>query len=207
MRSFIGLDIAGQQKMALESWRQQALPEVPRRDALFVKKTKKRAVQDNSPALPYAVPAVNLHMTLCFLGVISPRQHESLIQEIDELRYQPFDVNLNSAGVWNGPRILHVAPESPPSELMELARGIRKAARAAGIAVEGKEYRPHVTMIRKAGPTLPLPLFMPDVTCHFSDFHLFESVSTPTGVTYPIRHSWPLQHQLSVREKLKRGLL
>lgn len=207
MRSFIGLDIAGQQKMALESWREKALPEVPRRDALVTQKQKKRSAQDNSPAQPFAVPTVNLHITLCFLGVISQRQHEALVEEIDELRYQPFDVNLNTTGIWNGPKILFAAPESPPSELMELARGVRKAARAAKIAVEGKEYKPHVTMVRKAGPTLPLPLFMPDVTCHFSDFHLFESVSTPTGVTYPIRHSWQLQHQLSVREKLKRGLL
>ena len=207
MRSFIGLDIAGPQKMALETWREQALPEVSRRDALPTKKSRKRAAQDLSPAQPYAVPTVNLHMTLCFLGSITPRQHEALIHEIDQLRYQPFDVYLNSTGIWNGPKILHVAPESPPEELMALARGVRKASRAAGIAVDGKEYRPHITMIRKAGPTLPLPLFMPDITCHFSDFHLFESVSTPGGVTYPIRHSWPLQHQLSVREKLKRGLL
>lgn len=207
MRSFIGLDIAGQHKMALESWREQALPEVPRREALASKKSKKRGIQDSSPAQPFAVPTVNLHITLCFLGAISQRQHEALIHEIDHLQYQPFDVHLNTADIWNGPKILHVAPDSPPSELMELARGVRKAARAAGIAVEGKAYRPHVTMVRKAGPTLPLPLFMPDITCHFSDFHLFESVSTPGGVTYPIRHSWNLQHQLSVREKLKRGLL
>ncbi|MCU7553359.1 RNA 2',3'-cyclic phosphodiesterase [Alteromonas sp. ASW11-19] len=210
MRSFIGLDLAGNTKMALESWREQALPDVPRREALVQQPAKKRRGGKNTPpvtAQPYAVPTVNLHMTLCFLGAITPRQHEALIAEMDALTYQPFDLHLDTAGVWNGPKILFAAPTEPPQELLELARGVRKAARAAGLHVEGKEYKPHVTLVRKAGPTLPIPLMTPDIQCHFADFHLFESVSTPTGVTYPIRHTWQLRHQLSVREKLRRGLI
>lgn len=210
MRTFIGLDLAGNTKMALESWREQALPDVPRREALVQPPAKKRrGAKSPSPntAQPFAVPTVNLHMTLCFLGAITPRQHEALIAETDALSFQPFDLHLDTTGVWNGPKILFAAPSAPPQELLELARGVRKAARAAGLHVEGKTFRPHVTLVRKAGPTMPIPLLTPDIHCHFADFHLFESVSTPTGVTYPIRHTWPLRHNLSVREKLRRGLL
>lgn len=201
MRCFIGLDLPIQTKLALESWRQRALPEIVTREALPEIKSKK-----NQPARPVAVPTANLHITLAFLGQISHRQHESLMTTLADVHQVPFELTLDTTGLWNGPKILFCAPDTPPTSLMELAKQVRKAARAAGIEVENREYRPHVTMIRKAGATLPPPLFMPQIEAKFSQFHLFESVSSPQGVSYPIRHSWPLIPDLSVRERLKRGL-
>ena len=213
MRSFIGLDLAPVEKMALDDWRQQALPEISKRPDTSANTPKARKMRGKqraagiSPALPYAVPAANYHMTLCFLGHINPRQHEAVCQALDDIVCEPFDVHLNATGVWNGPKILFAAPDSPPSTLFDLERYTRKAARQAAINVEGREYKPHVTLIRKATATTPVPLLAPDVVMHVNAFHLFESVSTPSGVTYPVRHSWPLRENLSVREKLKRGLL
>ena len=145
-------------------------------------------------------------MTLSFLGEIGHRQHESLIYELDHLVSEPFSLTLDTTGLWNGPKILFAAPSDKPKALMELAKLSRKAARKAAIEVEGKEYKPHVTIARKATSTLPLPLYSPHVDMHVSAFHLFESVSTPQGVTYPIRQSWSLKHNMSVREKLRRGI-
>ncbi|GGW78502.1 RNA 2',3'-cyclic phosphodiesterase [Alteromonas halophila] len=213
MRTFIGLDLAPAEKMALDTWRQQALPEImPRPDtSTSSPKTKKvrgkQRVAGVAPASPYAVPAANYHMTLCFLGHISDRQHEALCQTLNDIVCEPFDVHLDASGIWSGPKILFAAPQTPPQTLFDLAKYTRKAARQAGIDVEGRDYKPHVTLIRKASATTPVPLFAPDVLMQIQGFHLFESVSTPSGVTYPIRHSWALRENLSVREKLKRGLL
>lgn len=212
MRCFIGLDLAPAEKLALDSWRQQALPEVFPRNAepeTVEKQHKKKRLKSafQGPAVPYAVPAANYHITLCFLGSITSSQHEQVIGALSEIARAPFSLNLNTTGIWNGPKILFAAPMTPPEELRLLARDTRKAARRAGIEVDNREYRPHVTLIRKAGPTLPPPLYPPDVEVVAQAFHLFESVSTPSGVTYPIRASWPLEHAVSVREKLKRGLL
>jgi 2'-5' RNA ligase len=89
---------------------------------------------------------------------------------------------------------------------MALAKSTRKAARAAAIEVDGKAFSPHVTVIRKATAALPVPLYTPHIEMHASAFHLFESVSTPQGATYPVRQSWNLKHNMSVREKLRRGI-
>ncbi|MEW9797311.1 RNA 2',3'-cyclic phosphodiesterase [Alteromonas sp. CYL-A6] len=212
MRCFIGLDLSPTEKLSLDSWRQQALPEVLPRvtegsELSPGRRKQRRGSQPQGPATPYAIPAANYHITLCFLGHITPSQHEQVIAALDNVACEPFALTLDTTGIWNGPKILFAAPTSPPPALMQLARDSRKAARQAGIEVEGREYRPHVTLIRKAGVTLPPPLYPPDCMVSAHAFHLFESVSAPSGVTYPIRHSWPLQAATSVREKLRRGLL
>lgn len=215
MRCFIGLDLGVSEKLALDSWRQQALPNIassiPSRDISTKAGSKKgrqrKSAREGSSSQPYAVNAANYHVTLCFLGQISHRQHEALISELDSLAHAPFSINLDSSGIWNGPKILFAAPSSPPNELMQLARSTRKAARSAAIEVDGREYKPHVTVVRKANAALPMPLYAPHIDVSVSAFHLFESVSTPQGVSYPIRHSWPLNHAISVREKLRRGLI
>lgn len=211
MRCFIGLDLSATEKLALDSWRQQALPEVmPRqwaRGAVQVpRKSGKHPVSHQGTSQPYAVPAANFHLTLSFLGEINHRQHEALVYELDQLVSEPFSLSLDTTGIWNGPKILYAAPNDKPRALMELAKLSRKAARKASIEVEGKEYKPHVTLVRKATSTLPLPLYNPNVDLHISAFHLFESVSSPQGVCYPIRQSWALKHNMSIREKLRRGI-
>ncbi|WP_394222990.1 RNA 2',3'-cyclic phosphodiesterase [Alteromonas gracilis] len=211
MRCFIGLDLSATEKLALDSWRQQALPEIMPRQWLKnatagSRKHGKQQSESQGPALPYALPAANFHITLSFLGEISHRQHEALTYELDQLISEPFSLTLDATGLWNGPKILFAAPSNTPKALSELAKLSRKAARKASIQVESREYKPHVTVVRKATSTLPLPLYSPNVDVHVSAFHLFESVSTPQGVTYPIRQSWPLKHNMSVREKLRRGI-
>lgn len=213
MRCFIGLDLSPTEKLALDSWRQQALPEVMPRNKVATHSIKGKlgdpkhlSMGKHGLSQPYAVPAANYHITLCFLGDIHHRQHEALVYELDNISQEPFSLTLDITGIWNGPKILFSAPSSPPKALMELAKQTRKAARSAAIEVDGKEYKPHVTMVRKANATLPLPIYSPNVEVHASAFHLFESVSTPQGVTYPIRHTWALRHNMSVREKLRRGI-
>ena len=184
--------------------RQWVKSESPRSRKSANKRYDHNSSQD--PALPYAVPAANFHITLSFLGEINHRQHEALIYELDQLVSEPFSLTLDATGLWNGPKILFAAPTETPKALSELAKQSRKAARKAAIEVESRDYKPHVTLVRKATSSLPLPLYSPNVDVHVSAFHLFESVSTPQGVTYPIRQSWPLKHNMSVREKLRRGI-
>ncbi len=197
MRYFIGLDLSPANKLALDSWREKSLPELPR--VKMPLKTKAPVRQ------PRPVPAANLHITLCFLGSVSPRQLEAVSECLAEVTSQPFELSLDTTGFWSGPKIFYVGPEQVPEPLSELAEKATAAARQADIAVEKRDYQPHVTIIRNVKADFPPPLFPPSVVCQFSQFHLFESVSTQSGVTYPIRQSWPLRNTNSVREKLLRG--
>ncbi len=200
MRSFIGLDLSLQEKLALSGWRERALP------AVVLRKTG-AIVAPGQKAPPAAVPPENYHLTLAFLGDINQRQHESLLHALDDIAAEPFSVTLNTTGVWDGPKILYAGPDEPCPPLMQLAKCVRKAAREAGIPLENREYKPHVTVVRKAGSDQPAPLLPPDIKLQFCDFHFFESVSTPSGVRYPVRHSWSLEPDISVRERLRRGLV
>ncbi len=199
MRSFIGLDLSAQDKLALEHWREKSLPGMPSSNTRNANQPKVPMRQ------PKPVPAANFHITLSFLGNINDRQHEAIIANLDEVAAAPFDVTLDLTAFWQGPKILLAAPSEPPAVLMTLAGNVNSAARQAGIDVERREYRPHVTLIRNTREDYPPPLFSPQLTCRFTQFHLFESVSAPSGVHYSIKHSWPLRGGHSIREKLQRG--
>ncbi len=207
MRCFVGLELDPQQKLALQSWQQKSLPELRSRNQAPSAKRQTREKIRNAPAIPVAVPAANYHITLAFLGNLSSRQQEALICQLDNIHAHPVELNLNQTGYWPKPKIVFVAPEQIPQPLHSLHTQVRKAAREAGIETESRDYQPHVTMVRKASPSMPPPLFAPDIPCQFDAFHLFESVSTPNGVTYPIRQSWKLTPNLSTREQLRRGLI
>lgn len=200
MRSFIGLDLSATQKLALDAWRQQALPHI-------TTQAKHSQPLPGMPAIPSAVPVANFHITLAFLDSITARQHDALMQQLDDVQADPIELTLDSTGVWDGPKILYAAPSAPPSSLMKLAKQIRRAARAAGINLDNREYRPHVTLVRKATSATPPPLLPPSLPLQFDAFHLFESMSTQSGVQYPIRHSWRLTPNMSVREQLRQGLI
>ena len=196
MRLFIGLDLSKESKLALDDWRFNALPEL-----CFTPRTT------HGQAQPRAIPPKNFHITLCFLGQVEHSNLDELIERLDDIICEPITLQLDTTGYWQTPKIVFAAPTSPPDTIKALAKQTRKAARSANIEVENRPYRPHVTLVRKANSTLPPPLFTPDITCNFDKFHLFESVSTPSGVTYPIRHSWSLKPAMSLREQLKNGLI
>ena len=197
MRYFIGLDLSPANKLALDGWREKSLPEFPR---------VKMPVNTKAPIRqPRPVPAANFHMTLCFLGSVTPRQLEAVTGLLGEVTAQPFELTLNNTGFWSGPKIFYVCPDVIPDPLKQLAAKVSTAAHQADIAIEKRDYQPHVTMIRNVKADFPPPLFPPSIACQFSQFHLFEPVSTHSGVTYPIRQSWPLRDGNSIREKLLRG--
>ena len=211
MRCFVGLDLSPRNKLDLEHWRSTALPgltsAIPGRPEPG-RGTRSSRANGNTPPVssPAPVPAANFHLTLAFLGTIEARQHEVLVSALETIQLPPIALNLDTTGWWAGPKIVFCAPTQVPDSLRQLVRQVKKAARSAGIQTDQRPYQPHVTLVRKAGPDLPPPLFAPQLECRFTRFHLFESFSTTSGVTYPIRQSWPLKENLSVRERLRRGL-
>ena len=168
MRSFIGLDLAARDKLAIDHWRQQALPPMAK-----------------------AVPVANFHITLTFLGSINLKQQEILIAQLDEISSRPITLKLDMPGWFKKAQVLWLGCHEIPENLLDLAKATASAANASGIRVEKRAYVPHVTMARKTVDA-PAALFTPEITCSFSHFHLFESVSGAKGVRYPIRHSWLL---------------
>ncbi|KAB7619734.1 RNA 2',3'-cyclic phosphodiesterase [Alkalilimnicola sp. S0819] len=133
-----------------------------------------------------AVPVANLHLTVLFLGLADPAQ---AMRVADGLRVPPFEVCLRREGYWrNG--IHWLAPESTPPELSRLHDGLREGLAAQGHAFERRDYRPHVTLARRARPAPGRAL--PPLRWPVTDHALVESRPRPQGPEYRVLRRWPL---------------
>jgi 2'-5' RNA ligase len=103
--------------------------------------------------LPRRVEPADLHLTLVFLGEQPMPVLEAVAEEMDRLRQAPFEVTLRGAGLFGGARPhLAFAEVLPCEPLDRLQAKCARIARAAGVAVETRRFRPHVTLGRFPPP-------------------------------------------------------
>lgn len=138
------------------------------------------------------VVADNLHLTVLFLGAVNEEQLPQLCQLGAQVASQQagFKVVLDQLGVFPQAKVTWIGPSQAPRQLLELEQALRAGASALGLPLDERPYRPHLSLYRKArtlppsaGPCRPIPLPV-------SDFHLYESCSTPAGVQYQKLASW-----------------
>ena len=70
-----------------------------------------------------------------------------------------------------------------PQELQTLVQALNGVLLKAGIVVEERTYRPHVTVVRNARAFEPLRLAQ-SAEFEWDSFKLIESVSQPGGAVY-----------------------
>ena len=170
MRCFFALEPDAASKLAIAAWRDKALP-----------------------PFPTSVPAANFHITLAFLGQLARPQLDTLLQQVEQFSLPPqFFCSLNHVGYWAKPKILCLGVEQPPAPLTQLAKGVTHCAVASNLSMPKRRFMPHLTLVRNSKVAPPTPLYAPAFTLHFSQFHLFESVATRSGVAYAKLASWNL---------------
>ncbi len=99
------------------------------------------------------VPSENLHLTLRFLGDIDRSALEYLADGLAEQLQQveSFRVTVQGVGAFptaRRPGVVWAAVARPPRPLMEAQALVEKAARAAGLDAEGRDFVPHITLGR-----------------------------------------------------------
>ena len=184
MRMFFGLDLAGADKLAIDTWRNKMLP-----------------------PLAQPVSTANLHITLAFLGEVPSSHYESVFTAARQVCGQAFDLQINQTGYWSKPKVYWIGPTSIPDELLDLARQLRSQLAYQGLSTDPRPYQPHISLFRKLRENPPAPLCEPDMQLSFKSFCLFESHSSSSGVNYRVLEQWPLAVAGSVRERLARGEL
>lgn len=111
------------------------------------------SVRRQFPSLRWT-PADRWHLTLTFCGDVA----ESVAPELEErlaraaARTPPVGLTLGNGGRFDG-RVLLVHVDGDLATLRRLAERTGAAARRAGIDVEDRRYRPHVTLARSREPT------------------------------------------------------
>jgi 2'-5' RNA ligase len=150
-------------------------------------------------------PERNLHVTLKFLGEVSPDR----IDEIGSLLaaaaggFSPFGITVEEAGGFptlRAPRVLWVGIREPLELVGKLQENIENTLSASGFPREGKRFHPHVTVGRVRDRLPPgwgeeyakalsgKPFGAVDVR----SFQLYESRLSPGGATYYVLRDVPL---------------
>lgn len=91
----------------------------------------------------------NLHLTLAFLGEINPQQAQDLAVRLADLPDAPIDLTLTGIDIMGGrkPNLLFM-DAAPTQALVNLQDRVRRIAMDAGIEMERRRFRPHVTLAR-----------------------------------------------------------
>ncbi|PJZ70999.1 RNA 2',3'-cyclic phosphodiesterase [Leptospira perolatii] len=146
------------------------------------------------------VPAENLHLTLVFLGELPEIRRESLSEFCSTIQFRPFSFNLKGIEWFikkKSPSILYIDVEPAP-ELLELQKTIDSGLRRLGFTIEGKNYKPHITIGRfKDVPMDKVVSYMEEfrdfveIGIPAQEFHVYSSRSGPNGQMYRIEESFP----------------
>ena len=104
------------------------------------------------PLIPYgARPAhpLDLHLTLHFLGGLTPERVQAAHLAADAVWTQPFALRMDQAGSFPRARVLWCAPSRAPATLFALVARLESALAAQGFAPEARPFRAHLTLARK----------------------------------------------------------
>jgi 2'-5' RNA ligase len=95
------------------------------------------------------VQAEDMHITLRFAGDIDGRSADDFADLLGDVTVPPFTVAIAGGGSFGGrdPRVLWAGVEAGP-ELDGLYRANDRAARAAGLEPNPRDFHPHVTLAR-----------------------------------------------------------
>ncbi len=156
------------------------------------------------PALAW-VPADKLHLTMKFLGDAGEEDAARLAAAAASVaeRHAAFEMTLGGVGAFPNlrrPRVVWMAVE-PDARLELLHHDLEIACAAAGYEVEGRPFRPHITLGRVHGPLPPdraraLARAARRVafaaTTDVDSLALLASMPDPTGSRYRRVHAAPL---------------
>jgi 2'-5' RNA ligase len=120
----------------------------PPPEALDELRAATAAMRSAHPELRWSLPA-QWHLTLAFLGEVGDEARADLSARLGRTaaRHPPMRLALQGAGRF-GDRVLWTRVAGDLVELRGLAASVRAAARRAGVEVEVRPYRPHLTLAR-----------------------------------------------------------
>lgn len=143
----------------------------------------------------------NLHLTIRFIGEVSPERHAAVKAGLRTVRADAFSLQVNGLGFFDkSPQAVPWAGLAPSAGLLELKRQVDGALeRYAGILTGDEPFTPHITLGRmKRADKEALQSFTnkSDATLAAAfmaeSFTLFRSVRTPGGAVHTAEERYPL---------------
>lgn len=147
-------------------------------------------------------PLEALHVTLGFYGEMDERRADDLAAELSRIPAGPFEIELKGVGAFGDAHRSHTlwAGLEPSAPLSLLADRCKAAAGRAGIVVEPRQYRPHVTLAYLKPQTNPDRIgawitghnLLHSPPIRVDRFGLYVSTLTDDGSVYELEREYPL---------------
>ena len=135
-----------------------------------------------------------LHLTLAFVGSVTPAQLATLEAIAAGIHIEAFDLSLDRLGFWPQQGILWAGCRQSPPPLRQLAEALVAALRDAGFAIDhrsGKDLVPHVTLARRAR-CASLPRLGTPICWRAPEFALVATHLQPAAASYETLARFPL---------------
>ena len=148
------------------------------------------------------IDSENYHVTLRFLGDVDGTTARDFAHGLEDIVASPFELRLKTLGSFGGhkPRAIFAAV-APSSALESLQRAHERAARAAGLPPEPRNYTPHVTLARlretssrQVADYLSARTPLGTLSFTVTRFVLFSSRASVGGGPYVVEAAYPLEH-------------
>jgi 2'-5' RNA ligase len=185
--------------------------------ALWPTEEQRRALAESAQSVSQAdgwrlVPALNLHVTLVFVGSVPEARMQDLSKIADdvsstarksrELNSGQLQIAFDAVEYWRKPRIICAIASKPSAAASALSDALKLSLLAAGFTPdlkslwsvggrETQEFRPHVTLARKIARPIHSIGIQP-VLWSFSGFALVDSRTEPSGSVYTVLRTFPL---------------
>ena len=93
------------------------------------------------------VPPQSLHLTLAFLGDCDAERKQCVLDKVEHININPFDITFGEFGYFERHRIFHIAPNIIPIELLSLHKQLCKTLSSCRFKTP-RTFKPHVTLFR-----------------------------------------------------------
>lgn len=146
-------------------------------------------------------PEEALHVTLAFYGEMSERQADDLAGELARISVDPFDIILKGVGARGDAHRSHTlwAGVEPNERLSVLAGRCKAAGERAGLRMEPRLYRPHLTLAYLKTQTNPDRIgawvtghnLLHSPPIRIDRFGLYSSTLSADGSAYELEQTYP----------------
>lgn len=130
-----------------------------------------------------AIDRHNWHVTLAYIGEFPEARIDELHEFHKAVTVEPFRLRFDRLEFWPRPKIAALVAATVPAELERLVEDLKGRIFAAGVELEQRTYRPHVTVVRNARQFETQRLAQ-SAAIQWDSFKLIESVSEMGSVTY-----------------------
>ena len=138
-----------------------------------------------------AIMGDHVHLTLAFLGDVAATALPVLRRIGDQLPHLGADLAFDMLGAWRASGVAWVAPDAVPPALLDLHAALRAALAAAGIDLDARPFRPHVTLARRCVQPHPRAHCTP-IRWPVNRMALIGSELRPEGPRYSELGTWDL---------------